>query len=104
AILSSVVVMGYRFFALINSYAVNLLYYDQWGFYGPLFRKQGIWALFSYQHGPHRQGLGAIVIKIVAGLTQWNSRADAFTVGAIIACAMLTAFYLKRRLFGGLTL
>jgi hypothetical protein len=104
AILSSVVVMAYRFFALINTYAVNLLYFDQWDFYGPLFREQGFWELFSFQHGPHRQGLGSIVIQIVAGLTAWNSRADAFTVGAIIASAMLAAFYLKRRLFGELTL
>jgi hypothetical protein len=103
-ILCSGIAMAYRFFSLINSYAVNLLFYDQWDFYGPLFRNQGLWALFSYQHGPHRQGLGSIVIKIVAGLTQWNSRADAFTVGAVIVCAMLVAFYLKRRLFGAITL
>src|SRR5215211_6693108 len=70
AIVSSGVAVGYRFFALINTYAVNLLFYDQWDFYNPLFREQGLWDLFSYQHGPHRQGLGEIVIKIVAGLTQ----------------------------------
>lgn len=104
AILGSVVAMAYRFFALINSYAVNLLFSDQWDIYNALFREQGFWALFSYQHGPHRQGLGALVIRIVAGLTEWNSRADAFTVGVIIVCAMLVAFYLKRRLFGSLTL
>jgi hypothetical protein len=98
------IALAYRFFALINIYAVNLLFSDQWDTYNPLFREQGLWALFSYQHGPHRQGLGLIVTKIVAGLTQWNSRADAFTVGAIILGAMLAALYLKRRLFGALTL
>jgi hypothetical protein len=102
AILSSIV-LAYRFFALINTYAVNVLFSDQWDIYDPLFREQGLWALFSQQHGPHRQGLGAIVIAIVAELTQWNSRADAFTVGAIIIGAMLLALYLKRRLFGALT-
>jgi hypothetical protein len=104
AILCSSIAMAYRFFGLINTYAINLLFSDQWDFYNPLFREQGLWDLFNFQHGPHRQGLGGIVITIVAGLTRWNSRADAFTVGAIIACAMLVAFYLKRRLFGTLTL
>jgi len=99
AILSSIA-LAYRFFALINTYAVNVLFSDQWDIYDPLFREQGFWALFSQQHGPHRQGLGAIVIAIVAGLTHWNSRADAFTVGVIIIGAMLAALYLKRRLFG----
>ncbi len=103
AILGSIA-LTYRFFALINTYAVNLLFSDQWDIYNALFRGQGLWDLFNYQHGPHRQGLGAIVIKIVAGLTHWNSRADAFSVGVIIVCAMLAAFYLKCRLFGMLTL
>ena len=103
AALSSIV-LAYQFFALIDTYAVNLLFSDQWDTYNPLFREQGLWDTFSYQHGPHRQGLGLIVTKIVAGLTQWNARAEAFTVGAIIAGAMLVAFYLKRRLFGMLTL
>jgi hypothetical protein len=103
AVLSSIA-LAYRFFALIDTYAVNLLFSDQWDTYNPLFREQGLWDLFSYQHGPHRQGLGSIVTKIVAGLTEWNSRAEAFTVGAIIIGAMLAAFYLKRRLFGTLAL
>jgi hypothetical protein len=103
AVLGSSIALAYRFFALIDTYAVNLLFSDQWDTYNPLFREQGLWDLFSYQHGPHRQGLGSIVTKIVAGLTQWNSRADAFTVGALIAVAMLAAFYLKRRLLGTLT-
>jgi hypothetical protein len=103
AILSSIALV-YRFFALIDTYAVNLLFSDQWDIYDPLFREQGLWALFSQQHGPHRQGLGAIVIAIIAGLTQWNSRADAFTVGSIITGAMLAALYLKRRLFGALSI
>jgi hypothetical protein len=103
AILSSIV-LAYRFFALINTYAVNVLFSDQWDIYDPLFREQGFWALFSQQHGPHRQGVGAIVIAIVAGLSQWNSRADAFAVGAIITGAMLAALFLKRRLFGALSI
>ena len=103
AILGSSLALAYRFFALINSYAVNLLFFDQWDFYRPLFREQGLWGMFIYQHGPHRQGLGGVVIALVAGLTGWNSRADAFAVGAIIAGAMLVALYLKRHLFRTLT-
>lgn len=96
----STIVLAVRFFWLINRDAVNLLFSDQWDAYNPMFRGYGLWGMFTYQHGSHLQGLGAWLIYVYASLTHWNSRADAFVVGSIVALAMPLALVLKYRLFG----
>jgi len=93
----------WRLFSFISHYAVNILYFDQWSFYSPLFHYKNVWQVFSFQHGPHRQGTGLIVTALLANVTHWNSRADAFAVGILLCLALLCALLLKWRLFGSLT-
>lgn len=88
-----------RMFDLVNRYAVNVLFSDEWDFFTPLFNGQGALAMFVYQHGPHRQGLGGLALTLIANLTDWNSRIVAFAIGAIIVAAALAALVLKRLLF-----
>jgi hypothetical protein len=102
-ILCFTVLLVWRMFAWTNQYAVDLLYMDQWDFYTPLFNHAGIAQLFTWRHGPHRQGVGMLVIAALANLTHWNVRADAFAVASGISLATLLALLLKRRLFGTLT-
>ena len=90
-----------RLFVLIDQKAVNILFWDQWGFLTPLFEgKTGWWTLFSYQAGAHRMGVGFFLIQLLAKWTHWNTRADAFAILALIFLAMLLAFVLKKRIFG----
>jgi hypothetical protein len=91
-----------RLFSFISRYAVNILFYDQWSFYSPLFKYKNLWQVFSWQHGPHREGIGLIVTGLLANMTHWDSRADAFAAGVVLCLALLCAFILKRRLFGTL--
>lgn len=99
--LAAVVALGIRFFTFISDYAVNVLFYDQWDFLSPLFKdKAGLWQLFDYQHGPHREGLGLIADSFLYPATQWNSRAESFLIGGCIFAATLVALLLKYRLFG----
>lgn len=75
----------------------NVLFWDQWDLYNPLFHGEGPWAMFSYQHGPHRQGLGGLATAGLATLTRWDVRGDAIlTIGAT-ALAALLALPLARR-------
>ena len=56
----------WRFFRLISQYAVNIFFSDQWDFNdATLFQKHSIWQMFTWQHGPHRQGLGALFARMV---------------------------------------
>lgn len=87
-------------FHLIQRYAVNLLYSDQWYFYTPFFQQADLWQIFSWQHGPHRQGIGLVVTGWLAELTRWDSRADAWAVGGLMGLAAGLALWLKYRLFG----
>lgn len=96
--------LGIRFFKVISDYSVNVLFFDQWDFLGPLFAGHaGLGELFFHQHGPHREGLGLIADRFLYPLTAWNTRADSFLIAGCVFAAMLLALLLKYRLFGGLS-
>jgi len=79
----------------VSHYAVNIVFWDQWDFLTPLFEKQGLWAMFRFQQGPHRQGLGSLLTSITAKLTGWNTRAESFSVAALVIFAMICGFTIK---------
>jgi len=91
---------GINWFYYTYHSAVNILFWDQWDFYTPFFDDRNLWEIFSWQHGPHRQGIGFVLSKVVADLTQWNTRAEALVVASTLFCAMLIALFMKRHLFG----
>ena len=83
-------------------YSVNILFWDQWDFYTPLFQHASLWGTFTWQHGPHREGIGLVLDKFVLDSTRWNSKAEAlFMVGVLVAAAVV-ALRLKQTLFGRL--
>ncbi len=92
--------LAYRLLHLIDLYAVDLLFYDQIELYEVFLDDPSAWDLFRYQHGPHRQGLPFLGTRLLAYLTDWNARADAFHVAAYIFAATGLALGLRRRLFG----
>ncbi len=98
------VVYAARMFLLISRYAVNIFFSDQWDFNdATLFHHHSLWQIFTWQHGPHRQGVGGLFEKLVDPVFLWNSRTESFFVGGVIVTAAISALYLKRRLFGGLS-
>jgi hypothetical protein len=92
-----------RLYWIIVKYAVNLFFFDEWDIYTPLFEGWPWWRIFLAQHGPHRQGLGVVIVTKVLTLARWDSRLQAFTIGTAIALAMILATYLKTRTFGPIT-
>jgi hypothetical protein len=94
-----------RMFRLISQYAVNIFFSDQWDIDdATLFQKHSLWEMFTWQHGPHRQGLGALFQKLVDPIFAWNSRTESFVVGGVIVVAAICAFSLKKRLCGPLSI
>jgi hypothetical protein len=79
--------MAWRQHQFVDRYAVNVMFWDQWGIYGPMFEERGWWDSFNYQHGPHRQGTGALVTRVLANASDWNSRWDAFGVSWVLIAA-----------------
>jgi hypothetical protein len=97
-------VLGFRLFRLIDECAVNVFFWDPWDFNSvTLFERGNLWQMFDWQHGPHRQGVGALVQVAVEPLYGWSSRGEAFTAGAIVAAAALGALALEKRLLGRLS-
>lgn len=89
-----------RFFLFVDRWAVNALFWDQWDFLNGLFQNADMLSLFRWQHGPHRQGLGALVLQVVYGASGWNTRVEAFVSAAIIVLACVCFLALKRRITG----
>jgi hypothetical protein len=97
-----VVFQTVQLFITIDHFAVDVPFWDQWGFYNAFFEPHGLWEIFSWQHGPHRQGAGFFIIWAVNVLTDWDQRAQAFTIGIVMTAAAAAFLWLKRRLFGSL--
>jgi hypothetical protein len=75
----------------VNKFNNNLAFSDQIDiFYGYL-TKQDLLTLFLQQHGPHRQGVGAIIMLPALWLADWN-----FSVISYVTCLimMLSAYFL----------
>ncbi len=81
-------------------YSVNILFWDQWDFYTPLFQNASLWKIFNWQHGVHREGIGLVLDKLVLESTRWNSRAEALFMVATLCAATVVALALKQKLFG----
>jgi len=92
-----------RLLSIIDANSVNVLFWDQWDLMEPVMEGAGPWELFRFQHGPHRQGVAFVLSATIAELTAWNTRADAFSIGAIICLAAAAALWLARRLHGTLS-
>jgi hypothetical protein len=99
-----IAVMSLRLFFLIKSYAVNMMFSDEWEIFGPMFAHAGIWQIFNQQYGPHRQGMGGLIIWIVSSLSHWNSTADAYATFILVFAASFVALFIKRITFGKWTL
>jgi hypothetical protein len=96
----SFLLLADRFFGLISTYAVNIFFYDQWDFNdATLFEHHTLWQMFSWQHGPHRQGAGALLQWLIDPFFRWNSRTESFVVGGIVVVAALSSLGLKRKLY-----
>ena len=55
--------------------------------------------MFRWQHGPHRQGAGALVSYLLEPHFHWDSRTESFLIGGLIVISAICALWLKVRLF-----
>ena len=92
--------LALRLSLFVRRYAVDLLYRDQWDFLDPLFRGEGPWAMFVLQHGPHRQGLGGLLLAWLMPATGWNLRVEALVSALILVLGAALAWATLRRSTG----
>jgi hypothetical protein len=100
-VLGTYLFLGVRFFRLISQYAVNVFFEDQWDFDdATLFQHHSLWEMFRWEHAPHRQGLGALLQKLIEPWLHWNSRYEGYLIGVIIVGVAVLALFLKVRICG----
>ena len=98
--LALLLVLGARLIAYARRYSVDLLYWDQWDFLDGLFHGEGALALAWHQHGPHRQGLGGIMLGLLYPATAWSTRAEVLVSACAVFLAAAFAVLLLARLSG----
>src|ERR1700738_1478949 len=99
------VLLAGRLWQLISRYAVNVFFWDEWDLKDlTLFQRNSLWKMFSWQHGWHRLGMGALVEKVVDPPFHWNSRIESFILGGILAAGAICALWLKIRIQGKLSI
>jgi hypothetical protein len=86
----------------VGRFQVNVLYWDQWGFFTPIMEGKGWWGIFDRQHGPHRQGLAFLMTSWIMELCNWDERVDSLWICCILFLAALLGLLLKRRIVGPL--
>lgn len=86
-----------RLLLLTWYFSVNLPYWDQWDFLGPIFNEEGPLRAFFYQHGPHRQGVGGLLQWLLMRGTYWDMRIESLLCVAFVGCALWLGFgFLKK--------
>ena len=93
--------LAVRLFVVVERTASDLIFWDQWDFLSPLFEERGAWAMFTRQHGPHREGLGGLVVAALFRLSPWNgavlARFAALALCLAAVLAVLCAWRLAAR-------
>ena len=92
--------LAFRTLAYVWRYSVDVLFWDQWDFLDPLFRGAGPWIQFDWQHGPHRQGVGGLLLAWVLPASGWSMRAQALVSALIVIAAAGMAWATLRRATG----
>lgn len=101
AVLTVGIACAVRLIYLADRYSVNIFFGDQWQFNeATVFQTHSLIEIFRWQHGPHRQGMGGVLSKLLEPFIRWNSRYEAFGIVAIICVSAVLALWLKQRLFG----
>lgn len=93
---------GWRLIARTFESSVNIPIWDQWDFYTPLFEHASLWRVFSWQHGPHREGLGLVLDKFLLAWTHWSGLAESLLIVTCFCAAAALALFLKVKIFSPL--
>ena len=92
--------LSVRTLGYVRRYSVDLIFWDQWDFLEPVFRGAGPWTQFDWQHGPHRQGVGGLLLAVLLPATGWSIRAQAVASALIVIAAAAMAWVTLRRATG----
>ena len=71
------VMMTVTWVLAVARFQVNGLFSDQWNLSEPVLRGDGPLALFTWQHGPHRQGLAFVSTSWIWGWSGWDTGIEA---------------------------
>lgn len=93
-----------RLIYLTRSYAVNLMYSDQWIYFTAELKHVSLLSTYRWQLGPHRMGLGLLVERGIGATTSWNNNAVSYLGVSLLILASLVFLATIYRLFGGLVL
>jgi len=96
--------LGIYWLYLVDTYAVDILFADQWNLYSPMFNGEGPLSAFMYQHGPHRQGLGGALSYWLAQTSGFSVIAESYMISLFLIASAVLGIGLKQRLSNQISL
>ena len=97
-----IALLSLNWVAAVARFQVEGIYWDQWMFLEPMFKGEGWLALFTQQHGPHRQGIAFIITSWIMEWSGWDTRVEALWGASLLMVAAVMALVWKYRLTGRL--
>jgi hypothetical protein len=85
---------------ITTTYQPDIFFQDQWDFSQPSFLEAGWLQHYTWQHGPHRQGLPFLLTQAVREWTGWDARWESLLGVAFLSGAGVLALLLIRRIRG----
>lgn len=98
------ILLSVRLLKFIDATAVNLLFSDHWTYLKPMFENGNAWDRFTYQHGPHRQGLGFVISGWLMQASNWDTRVDSYFIGIVLCVTNALLLYLLKKYRGKIIL
>ena len=89
---------------VVARFQPNVMYWDQWEIYQPLFQGEGWWARVMHQNGPVREGLGLVITGWILDATKWDVRYDSIWGATALLLAAVLAVRLKWKMTGAIRL
>jgi len=94
-------VLSIRLLTFVISNSPNILFWDQWDFYDPIFKHQGFMATFNYVHGPmYKMGIGLVLTDWLNQVTHWSTTGLYVAVALCFITSSILAIIFKVRVTG----
>jgi hypothetical protein len=86
----------YNFAFFVGNNAVNIPFWDQWGGVSDtILNKFNLLHILTYQHNEHRIGVGLLIMKLLASISNWNQILEIKFVSFLIISSSLLISYVK---------
>jgi len=85
----------YNFVSFVARNAVNIPFWDQWSVADIITGKMDLLQIILYQHNEHRIGVGLLIMKSLAMISNWSQIYEIIFISLLIVLSSLILIYIR---------